>query len=123
MPSELMEEEDKKERCMDLVGEAVNRAVGSECLIIFFGSILNNRFGVTSDIDVAVLCSKALTPLDILKIEEELDKLPILRDIDLIDIRSVKDSEFIKAILKGKVWKSSPELLRDLEELSTGLER
>ncbi len=116
-------EPDKRERYMNLIGEAVKKAVGEECVIIFFGSVLTDRFSRTSDIDVALLCNSKLTARDLIKIEEEFEKLPILRNIDLVDIRSVKSSSLLQNILEGKIWKSSPELLRDLEELSTSLER
>ncbi len=118
-----MAHKDKRSRYMNLVGEAIRKAIGEECLIVFFGSVLDDRFGVTSDIDVAVLCDRALTPLDMFKIEEEIDRLPMLRDVDVVDIRSVRDTGFMRAILKGKVWKSSPELMKDLRELCKSIER
>ena len=116
-------EPDKRERYMNLIGQAVRRAVKGECVIIFFGSVLTDRFSRTSDIDVAIFCKSKLTARDLIRIEEEFEKLPILRDIDLVDIRSVKSSNLLQDILEGKVWKSSPELMKDLRELCKSIER
>jgi len=45
---------------MELVANAIDKVLKKKCIIIFFGSILTDRFGRTSDIDVAVYCGKAI---------------------------------------------------------------
>jgi len=115
---------DKKRKYMKLITEAIESVVNNECIIIFFGSILDERFNRTSDIDVAVFCKNTLTDSKYLKLLEELEKLPILRKIDLINLNELKDPLFAKEIFKrGKIWKNIPGLLKDLEKHLENLER
>ena len=100
-----------------LIGKAVENALKNECLIIFFGSILTDKFSRTSDIDVGVYCGRPLTAKEYVNILNELEKAPILRDVDLIDLAEVKNEEFLSNVLdRGKVWKSSEELLESLKK-------
>ena len=109
---------------MNLIGNAIERTVGKNCLIIFFGSIVDERFSKISDIDVAVFCKKKLSAVDILRIRDAVDKLPILRDVDIVDLNSVKNVELIEDILeKGMIWKNIPELLKDLKNHLKNLKR
>ena len=105
-----------KEDYMKIVATGIEKILKDKCLIIFFGSILTERFNRSSDIDVAIFCKEKLNLKDYLKLEEELENLPILRDIDLVDIRDVKNLNFLKNILRGKIWKNSPELLENLKK-------
>ena len=101
---------------MELVANAIDKVLKKKCIIIFFGSILTDRFGRTSDIDVAVYCGKALSDRDYLEILEEIERLPILREVDLVDIYRIKDVRFLESILtRGKMWRNIPELSKDLE--------
>jgi predicted nucleotidyltransferase len=109
---------------MRLIAKVIENYFKNECLIIFFGSILTDRFNRTSDIDVAIYCKKDLGFKDYIALEEELEKVPILRDIDLVDIKTIKNLEFLESILKeGKVWRSSTELLTDLKRHIESLKR
>ncbi|WP_293443852.1 nucleotidyltransferase domain-containing protein [Persephonella sp.] len=108
---------------MDMIGKAVERATKGRCIIIFFGSIVDERFSRTSDIDVAVYCGRKLSSGEILKIKEEINKLPILREVDLVDVGSITDIKFIDNIIKGKIWKSTPELLKDLKKRLQSLKK
>ena len=104
-----------KEDYINLIGKAIEKVLGDKCLIIFFGSVLNERFNKTSDIDVAVFCNKDLSAKKFMEIQDEIEKLPILKEVDIIDLRKVKNVEFIENTMKGKVWKNIPELWEDLE--------
>ena len=112
-----------KKEYMDMIGKAVERATNGRCIIIFFGSIVGERFSRTSDIDVAVYCGRKLSSYEILKIKEEINKLPILREVDLVDVGSITDIKFIESIMKGKIWKSIPELLKNLKKHLQSLEK
>ncbi|WP_096999764.1 nucleotidyltransferase domain-containing protein [Persephonella hydrogeniphila] len=105
-----------REDYISLIGKAIEEATGGNCLIIFFGSIVDERFNRTSDIDVAIFCKEEISATDFLKIKDKIDKLPVLREVDLIDLRKTNNVELIQNILeKGKIWKNIPELLRDLK--------
>ncbi|ADY74006.1 DNA polymerase beta domain protein region [Desulfurobacterium thermolithotrophum DSM 11699] len=105
---------------MKIVGRAIEKAVNKSCLIIFFGSILTDKFSRTSDIDVGVFCGAPLTPKEYVSVLEEIEKAPILREVDLVDLAKVDDERFLSSILeRGKIWKSSRDLFqswRDLKE-------
>ncbi len=120
-----MMEQIKKEELIDMIGSAISEALKDEnCLIIFFGSIVKGNFDNLSDIDVGIYCGKEIDPILYLKIEEAIENLPILREIDIVDLALVKDKYFLgKIIEEGKVWKGSEELLKDLKRLSEGLRK
>ncbi|WP_457636484.1 nucleotidyltransferase domain-containing protein [Persephonella sp.] len=105
-----------KERTYGYDRQSCGEATNGRCIIIFFGSIVGERFSRTSDIDVAVYCGRKLSSYEILKIKEEINKLPILREVDLVDIGSITDIKFIENIMKGKIWKSIPELMKNLKK-------
>ncbi len=104
---------------IELVGNALSRVLGDDCLIIFFGSVVNGNFTRASDIDVAVFCGRELTGREMWEIEDAIEELPILRKVDVVDLSLVKDREFLSQILKGRVWKGPKELLNALRKLLT----
>ena len=107
-----------------LIGKAIENALKKDCLIIFFGSILTDRFSRTSDIDVGVYCGEPLTSKEYVNILDELEKIPILRDVDVVDLATVENEEFLSSVLnRGKVWKSSEELLRSLKKRLESLKK
>ena len=108
---------------MEMVGRALERVLPENSLIIFFGSILTDRFSRTSDIDVAVY-SPGLSDSEFLKLYDAVEELPILREVDIVNLERVKDKEFLKKVLEeGLFWKSSEELVRGLRELLKNLQR
>ena len=112
-----------KEDYIKLIGNAIEKATNGKCLIIFFGSILDDRFNRTSDIDVAIYCKEAISPHEFLKIEDKIEKLPILREVDIIDLNRIENIELIQNIMKGKLWKNIPELLKDLKNHMQNLKK
>ena len=102
---------------MEIVGRAIERALKKECLIIFFGSILTSRFSRTSDIDVGVYCGRSLSTKEYVSILEEIEKSPILREVDVVDLAKVGNYAFLSSVIdRGKVWKSSEGLFQSLKE-------
>ncbi len=103
-----------KEDYIKLVGRALEGALPENSLIIFFGSVLTDRFSRTSDIDVAVY-SPGLSDSDFLKLYDALEELPILREVDIVNLETVKNPEFLRRVLEeGLFWKRREELVRDL---------
>lgn len=106
-----------------MVGRALERVLPENSLIIFFGSILSDRFSRTSDIDVAVY-SPGLSDLDFLKLYDAVEELPILREVDIVNLERVRDRKFLKKVLEeGLFWKSLEELVRGLRELLKSSQR
>ncbi len=106
----------KPEDYMRLIGDAIKRSLKKDCLIIFFGSVADGNLRRTSDIDVAIYCREGLSSIEYLQILDQIEGLPILRDIDLVNLCEIKDEEFLKNILeRGKIWTGSKELLEDLK--------
>ncbi len=113
-----------KDEYMALVGGAISNVLKDNCLIIFYGSLLTDRFSRTSDLDVAVYCKDDLDSLKYLKIMDEIEKLPILREVDLVNLYSIRDVSLLENILeKGKIWKNSSALLKDLENRLESLKK
>jgi len=109
---------------VEIVGKAIERAINKDCVIIFFGSILTDKFSRTSDIDVGVFCGAPLTPKEYVNVLEEIEKAPILREVDLVDLAKVNDEKFLSSVLeRGKVWKSSRELFQNLKKRLENLRR
>jgi len=107
-----------------LIGEAIEKVFKKECLIIFFGSINTDRFSRVSDIDVAIYSKEPVGSCEIVKITEEIEKLPILREVDIVDVRKIKDYRFLEKIVnEGTVWKNMPELMKDLKRLLKSLKK
>ncbi|MDQ7038434.1 MAG: nucleotidyltransferase domain-containing protein [Aquificota bacterium] len=103
---------------MDMVGRAIVEALGgADCIVVFFGTVVGGSFDRCSDIDVGVFCGRELTPEEYGRVLDRLEELPILREVDLVDLARVNDREFLKAVVEGgKVWKGSEGLLRSLKE-------
>jgi len=107
---------DKRKTYMNLIGNAIEKTLKKECVIVFFGSILDDRFNRSSDIDVAIFCKDKLSAKEIVELKENFEKIPTLRDIDLVDIRNIKSIDFLENVLEGIIWKNSLELLKDLKK-------
>ncbi|MEJ7555043.1 MAG: nucleotidyltransferase domain-containing protein [Aquificaceae bacterium] len=112
------------ERYFELIGRTIERALRKDCLIIFFGSAVRENFGRASDIDVALFCSEPLSFTEYSRLLSEIEELPILRDVDLVDLWRVDSYDFLSKILEeGLFWKSSEELMRLLRRRLEGLRK
>lgn len=106
----------KKRKYMELIGKAIEDELNQECLIIFFGSILADKFNRTSDIDIAVFCKDGLPDRKYLEILSTIDTLPILREVDLVNLNTTTNVKLIEKIInKGQIWKNSKEAWKGLE--------
>jgi len=68
--------------------------------LFFFGSRIRGNNSPRSDIDLGVETPQGLSPKTKLEIEEELQNLPILYKIDLVDFSNVSE-DFRKTALKN----------------------
>ena len=78
-----------------------------ECTVWLYGSRARGDFRDDSDIDIAIECPEVLTISEARELREVLSALNIIYKIDLVDLKSVTDQDFIKSILKERVlWRS-----------------
>jgi|SRR3989339_605683 len=69
------------------------------CQIFFFGSRVSGKGNERSDIDIGIECKHAI-PLDVMaKIKEEIENLPILYKVEIVDFKAVTP-EFRAVALK-----------------------
>ena len=112
-----------KEEYIELIGRALEGALPPNSLIIFFGSILTDRFSRTSDVDVAVY-SPGLSDYEFLKLYDAVEELPILREVDIVNLETVRNPELLRKVLEeGLFWKRDEKLVRGLGERLKNLER
>ena len=77
-----------REDYINLIGNAIENVIREECLIIFFGSILDEkRFNRTSDIDVAIYCKGKLTSKEYLTLWKDLNSYPFYVRLTLLMLR------------------------------------
>lgn len=70
-----------------------------EYKIFFFGSRVRGDSFLTSDIDIGIIGKKPLSPAMMFKVKEELERLPLLYDFDVIDFSDVSE-DFRKKAMK-----------------------
>ena len=71
--------------------------------ILLFGSWTTLEAAPTSDIDIAIAGATAVDPTVMSEILEEIDKLPTLRKIQIIDIQHVHDRFRDRVLSQGQV--------------------
>lgn len=59
--------------------------------ILLFGSWATLDSTPTSDVDVGILGSKPVDELAMARIKEEIDRIPTLRKIEVVDLQTVDD--------------------------------
>jgi predicted nucleotidyltransferase len=71
--------------------------------ILLFGSWTTLEAAPTSDIDIAIAGATAVDPGVMSEIHEEIDQLPTLRKIQIIDLQHVHDRFRDRVISQGQV--------------------
>ncbi len=76
------------------------------CLVFLFGSFARGEATGGSDIDIGLWCDPPLTPGIRARLSLALaEDVPFLRAVDLMDLREVRDPDFLEHILKeAKLW-------------------
>ena len=106
-----------KERYRELIVPLVKRRFPGEVLLVLHGSLARGDRVRSSDIDLAIYKGRPLSAREWLQFTRDLEELPILREIDLIDLAEVEDLALLKKILEtGEVWIESRDLLESLKE-------
>lgn len=81
----------------------IHNHLPSEYKSILFGSFARGDALKTSDIDIGII-GKQKVPWEIMvKIKQEIDDIPTLRSIEIVDLNTVDDVFKNKALAEGKV--------------------
>ena len=93
-----------------------------EYLFYIFGSFAKNTVDIASDIDLAVYSKEGATASLMAQVKEELEnRVPTLRDIDLINLNEegINQKLLENIVTEGLIWKkgrNSNALLRSLRK-------
>ncbi|MEK7510592.1 MAG: nucleotidyltransferase domain-containing protein [Patescibacteria group bacterium] len=98
MRLEHYDTEKLKKEILSILGKHLNL---SEYRAFFFGSRVNGREDERSDIDVGIEGSRPVPSIAMLEIQEEMENLPTLYKIDLVDFSDV--SEKFKKVAKQHI--------------------
>jgi predicted nucleotidyltransferase len=85
-------------------------------VVYLFGSAAGDCFKQESDIDLAVITDKKISPLEIYNISGDLS-LIVRRDIHLVDFREITDVLRMEILKKGRVIFCKDENLRIQNEM------
>jgi len=83
------------------VAAIVRDEVGREAQVFWFGSWVWGDATPRSDLDIGVLGTAALAPASRARIDDELDALPSLRRIDVVDMRCVRQELRDRVLREG----------------------
>ena len=81
----------------NFVGAVASQLAGKRYRLFLFGLRAKNTGSIRSDYDLAIDAGSAIDLVTINRIREQLDVIPIMQKIDLLDLRSVS-REFSDAI-------------------------
>ncbi len=90
----------------EILGSAVEiirrrMPAGIKCRVFLFGSRATGRATERSDYDIGIEAETALSPGVIFAIEEDLDRLPDLHTVEVVDFHRV--SEAFRRVAKEKI--------------------
>lgn len=89
---------------LKLIVQVIRRYLPDESQrILLFGSWATLEAAPTSDIDIAIAGATAVDPAIMSDIHEEIDKLPTLRKIQIIDVQHVHDRFRDRILSQGQV--------------------
>ena len=88
------------------ITETILKYVPRDNSVVFlFGSLAQDEVYPSSDIDIGIICNRALPNSLLVKIKDELEKARTLRQIDIVDFSSQRSKDFLKAALKKiEIW-------------------
>jgi predicted nucleotidyltransferase len=96
MRLEFYHKEKLKREILKIVGRYLDL---KEYQVFFFGSRISNKGTQRSDIDIGIEGKKEVPAEILAKIKEEVEELPTLYKIDIVDFKSV-DKDFYKVAKK-----------------------
>ena len=86
-----------KQEILQIVGQHLDL---KDCRLFFFGSRVDGKGNARSDIDIGIEGKREIAIEIMGKIDEELEKLPVLYKIEIVDFKKVPP-DFRKVALKA----------------------
>ncbi len=89
---------------LEQVTQIVRRHLpASACRILLFGSWARSDALPTSDIDIGILGEEPVDELTLAQIKEEIDGLPTLRKVEVVDLHLVDDRFRNHVVQQGEI--------------------
>ncbi len=82
----------EREIVLKKASKIIRKHLSEEFRILVFGSWAKGEAMENSDLDVGILGKEKVPWDDMVHIRQELDELPTLRSIDVVDLNSVEDN-------------------------------
>ncbi len=98
LPMVAVVKNDKK--ILSEVVKIIRKHLGEECKIFLFGSRVDGSAQERSDYDIGIMSTKDLPMRKLGKIREEIENLPTLYKIDIVDFRNVSENFYAVAMKK-----------------------
>lgn len=98
MPNIQIVKEKEIKYILDMITTAIRKHVPKEYSILLFGSWAQSDASPTSDIDIAIHGSQSIDAVVMAMIREDIEDLPTLRKIDIVDLHAA-DEKFRERIL------------------------
>ncbi|MEK7202687.1 MAG: nucleotidyltransferase domain-containing protein [Patescibacteria group bacterium] len=84
------------------VKEIVHRYLGTDVQIVLFGSRATGNSVEFSDYDIGLRAEEPIEPLAMARIYDEIEALPILRQVDIVDLSKVTKRFYNTAMAKTR---------------------
>lgn len=88
-------------RLAALAAEIVREASGPSSTVLLYGSWARGTAVPRSDVDLAIVGERRVSPVVMALVRERIDGLPTLRKIDLVDIHSVGEAMRERILSEG----------------------
>ena len=87
-----MEEPKNDNIIIGKVVEIIHQKIGNNCKIFLFGSRVDGTASSRSDYDVGILSDEIIPQIEMIEIKEEIENLPTLFSIDVVDFKNVSEN-------------------------------
>ena len=87
---------------LDSVKSIIHRYLGTDVQIILFGSRASGNSVNFSDYDIGLRAKEPIEPLTMARITSEVEELPILRKVDIVDLSKVTKRFYTTAMAQTR---------------------
>ena len=84
------------------VKKIIHRHLGTDVQIVLFGSRASGTSVDSSDYDIGLRAKEPIEPLTMARIASEIEELPILRKVDIVDLSKVTSRFYATAMAQTR---------------------